>query len=72
MKTNEDIKVKLDMLRKVTICPQCASECALCFYKSVHMRWCIKCNVSFTVVYNKATHKYQRTPLQKGLVFNGD
>lgn len=58
-----------DVLSEVTKCPHCHSETALCFYKSTHLRWCVSCNVSFTVIYNKKASKYKRSEIREGLVF---
>lgn len=70
MKTKKYIKA-VDVLQKVASCPVCGSETALCMYKSTHLRWCIKCNVSFTIIYNKKLKqpRYVRSPVMTGLRF---
>jgi len=59
----------VDTLAKVVGCPRCQRRTALGYYESVHFRYCLYCNLSYTVVYNTRSKTYKRGKVVKGNVW---
>lgn len=53
---------------KVIECPKCGRVTAFGLYKGEHLRWCLYCNCSWAVFYNKSSKRYKRSKLVKGLM----
>jgi hypothetical protein len=55
-------------LAGVIPCPQCKRETALCYLINVHYRWCIHCNIHYSVWYDKRKGKYRRGKIKDGMI----
>lgn len=57
-----------ESMRLAQLCPE-GHTSASCFYEATHLRWCPNCNVSWFILYDTKTMQYERSKIEKGLLF---